>query len=168
MTATIAAWGSDAYMTDRNGPVISQFMDFALAQVVAEYASQGVKLPKRQYWTIGQEAFDCEQAVLSVQTSTLGTTSFPAEISKCSGPRMLSFTFQVVRCTPVASSRGRGAPTAQSLQMASVPPAMDMEIMIYGLPARFDIYQSGIIASVAATNAEGGLFGTVGSYTVNL
>jgi len=167
MTATVTAWGSDAYMTDRNGPVISQFMDFALAQVISEYASYGVPLPSRKYWTVGQEAFDCEQAVLSVQTTTLGTTSFPAEISKCSGPRMLSFNFQVVRCAPVSGGRSR-APSAKSLQSASVPAAMDMEIMIYGLPARFDVYQSGIIASATATSSEGGLFGAVGSYTVNL
>jgi len=43
-----------------------------------------------------------------------------------------------------------------------------MEIMIYSLPARFDVYQQGIIASVTAASAEGGLQGAVGSYTVNL
>jgi hypothetical protein len=167
MSAPVVAWGSDAYMVDRNGPVISQFMDFALAQVVSEYASQGVALPDRKYWTIGQEALDCEQVALAVQTTTLGTTSFPAELSKCSGPRMLAFTLQIVRCAPVGAGRGR-APAASSIQNAAIPGVRDMEIMIYALPARFDVYQQGIIASVNAASAEGGLQGAVGSYTVNL
>jgi hypothetical protein len=167
VTTPTIAWGADAYMFDRNGPVIAQFMDFALAQVISEYAAQGVPLPERQYWTMGREALDCQQAVLTVQSTALGLAGAPAEMTKCNGPRTLSFNFQVVRCVPTGSGRGR-IPTPASIQESAVPPSVDLEIMIYGLPARFDVYQSGVIAGAFAVDADGGLHGAFGSYTVTL
>jgi hypothetical protein len=167
VTAAPSLWGADVYLVDRDSPLIPQFMDFALAQVVSEYIAQKALLPERRYWTIGSEAFECEQVVLSAQTAVLGTAGAPVDLSKCTGPRSLSFNVQIVRCTPIGASRGR-APSAQSIQDAANPTATDMDIMIYHLPARFDVYQTGIVASVSASSAEGGLHGAVGSYTVNL
>lgn len=160
-------WGAGAYLLDPAGPIISQFMDYALEQTVAEYASKGVSLPDRRYWSIGQEAVDCNQAVLTVRSAQLGTAGAPLDLVHCDGPRSLTFVLQVMRCAPVADSRGRN-PTTTSLQSASVPVAMDLEIMIYSLPARFDVYQTGIVCSATAVAPEGGVHGAQGTYTVNL
>lgn len=153
-------------MADPSGPVISQYMDYALDQVKAEYSSQGVTLPNRQYWIVGTEAFDCEQAVLAVQSSALGTPGVPLQITQCDGPRTLTFTLQIIRCSPIWD--GRRAPSSTAITSASVPVARDMEIMVYSLPGRFDVYQTGIVVNAAATPPQGGVQGSVGTYTVSL
>lgn len=160
-------WGATAYMTDPDGPVVSQFMDFALDQVVAVYGAAGAVLPDRRYWAIGGEAFDCEQAVLTVRSLALGTAGGFIELTQCDGPRSLSFTLQVVRCVPVADSRGR-APAPETIERASREVALDLEIMVYSLPAAFDVYQTGVVASASAIAPEGGFHGAAGTYTVNL
>jgi hypothetical protein len=164
---TTPLWGADAYLVDPDGPIISQFMDYALDQVVSEYGSSGVSLPQRRYWAIGQEAIDCDQAVLTLRSTQLGTAGAPLDLSRCDGPRSLTFVLQIMRCAPVADSRGRN-PTAMSLQSASAPVALDLEIMIYRLPARFDVYQTGIVCNATAVSPEGGVHGAIGTYTVNL
>lgn len=166
MTVT-PLWGAEAYLANPEGPVISQFMDYALDQVVTEYVAQGVELPARRYWAIGLEALDCNQVALTVRNVQLGTAGNPLELTMCTGPRSLTFVLQIMRCAPVADNRGR-APSPMSMQSASIAVARDMEIMIYNLPTRFDVYQTGIVCSVTAVAPEGGLHGASGTYTVNL
>jgi hypothetical protein len=162
-----AGWQTTVYMTDPSGPAIPQYMDYALDQVVVEYASRGIPLPGRMYWTVGQEATDCEQVVLGVQSAALGLAGVPTATSQCDGPVSLTLTVQIMRCVPVANARG-DAPSPAAINEHSVPVATDIEIMMYGLPSRFDVYGTGIIASASAVGAEGGLLGSLGTYTVNL
>lgn len=167
MTVPVDNWGANAYMVDPDGPVIAQFMGFALEQTVAAYAARGAELPQRRYWISGTEAFDCGQVVLAVKSGALGTAGAPVQLTDCSGPRTLSFTVDVVRCAPVADSRGRPAAPA-AIQAAAAEVALDLEILLYDLPDRFDVYQTGIVASVTAIGPEGGVHGAVGTYTVTL
>lgn len=160
-------WGAAAYMARPDGPVVSQFMDFALDQVVAVYGSAGIPLPSRRYWSIGSEAFDCEQAVLTLRAVSLGTAGGFSELTQCDGPRSLSFALQVVRCVPVADSRGR-APVPEAIEEASRDVALDFEVMIYSLPAALDVYQTGVVAGASAIAPEGGFHGAAATYTVNL
>lgn len=165
--SALAGWQTTQYIIDPNKPVVPQYMDYALSQVVAAYSSLGLQLPERRYWTVGQEAADCQQVVLAVQGAQLGLAGAPTLTTECEGPVSLSFTAQIMRCTPVANSRG-AAPSPEVIQSHSVAVATDLEVMLYYLPARFDAYRTGITASAAAAGAEGGLMGAVGTYTVNL
>src|SRR4051812_472429 len=99
-----------------------------MANIVKAYAQDydaAVPLPERQYWTIGQTAHDCEQMVLAVQQMFLGTAENPIELTQCTGPRGLTFTVEVTRCVPGLTNRGQ-LPSAESIEIASVHPVIDM------------------------------------------
>jgi hypothetical protein len=151
--------------------VIPKWCDKAMVDIVEHYATKtgvlgGVPLPARQYWTIGQTAHDCEQAVLAVQQMFLGTAENPMELTQCNGPRGLTFTFEVVRCVPGLTNRGQ-PPTADSVEIASVNPVIDMEIML-DLAKYFDPYLIGVVVNVDPITASGGFHGAIATYSVSL
>ena len=146
--------------------VLPQWCDAGLQCVIDRYFQLGVPLPERRYWTIGQTAHDCEQVVLCVQQMFLGTSAFPAETSLCNGPRGLTFTIEVVRCTPTVSNRGQ-APAALAIQEATVDPVIDMEILM-DCAECFDPYTAGIVATIDVIPASGGMHGAIGTFTATL
>jgi hypothetical protein len=150
-----------------DGPIIPQYMSYALSQVVDVYFSRGVELPERRYWLTGTEAFDCPQVVIAVKGASLGTAGAPAQLTRCSGPKTLSFTVDIIRCAPSVDNRGR-LPDGSAVEAAALMVATDMELLLYDLPGRLDVYQSGIVASVTAVGPDGGMHGAAGAYTVTL
>lgn len=146
--------------------VVPAWADQALKDVVEHYIKVGVPLPARQYWTLGQTAHDCEQCVLAIQQMFLGTSEAPLDTSKCDGPRGLTFTLEVLRCVPTLTNRGQ-APVGDAIEVASVNPVIDMEIML-DLTPYFDPYNIGVVVNVDPLNAEGGYHGAICTYTVSL
>lgn len=146
--------------------VLPKFCEDGLACVVTHYADIGVPLPDRQYWTIGTTAHDCEQVVLAVQQMFLGTAAQPLETSQCSGPRSLTFTIEVIRCVPALDNHGR-APAADSIETASVNPVVDMEALM-DCSHCFDPFSAGIVVTIDAIPASGGMHGMIATYTANL
>jgi hypothetical protein len=147
--------------------VIPSWMDSAMANVENHYDNVvHVPLPERRYWTIGQTAHDCEQMAMAVQQMFLGTAENPLETTQCNGPRGLTFTMEVVRCTPTMNNRGQ-APSASSIESSSVNPVIDMEIML-DVAKYFDEYNSGVIVNVDPITASGGFHGAIATYTLTL
>jgi hypothetical protein len=146
---------------------IPKFVDKAMADIEYHYDSKvGVPLPARRYWTIGQTAHDCEQAVLAVQQMFIGTAENPMELTQCNGPRGLTFTFEVVRCVPGLTNRGQ-PPEAGAVEMASIHPVIDMEIML-DLATYFDPFLIGVVVNVDPIAADGGFHGAIATYSVSL
>ena len=148
---------------------IPPWVEDALANIRKAYAedyAEAIPLPERQYWTIGQTAHDCEQMVLAVQQMFLGTAENPMELTQCNGPRGLTFTVEVVRCVPTLDNRGK-PPAGDSIEAASVNPAIDMEIML-DLAKYFDPFNTGVIVNVDPITAQGGFHGAIATYSVTL
>jgi hypothetical protein len=146
---------------------IPTFVDKAMQDIAYHYdVKVGVPLPARRYWTIGTTARDCEQCVLAVQQMFIGTASVPLETTQCNGPRGLTFTVEVVRCVPTLDNRGK-PPSGEAIELASVHPVIDMEIML-DLAAYFDPFLTGVIVNVDPIPADGGYHGAIATYTVTL
>jgi hypothetical protein len=141
---------------------LTEWMDL----IVNHYASLDVSLPGRRYWTIGRTAHDCEQAVLAVQQYILGTAAAPMEPSVCNGPRAVTFTFEVIRCAAPLTKRG-DPPAAGDIEVASVDPAIDMEIMM-DLHKFFADPGSPVVVTVDAISESGGMHGAIATYTVDV
>jgi hypothetical protein len=146
--------------------VLPKFLDDALQAVHNEYVSRSVPLPSREYWTIGQTAHDCEQVVLCMQQMALGTTEQPLETIQCNGPRFITFTIEVIRCVPGLTQRGQ-APDPESVEIASVNPVIDMEILM-DCAKHFDPFMQGVVCTVDVIPASGGMHGAIATYSVNL
>ena len=147
--------------------VVPVFVEKAMQDIREHYETKvGVPLPERQYWTIGQTAHDCEQMVLAVQQMFIGTAEAPLETTQCNGPRGLTFTVEVIRCVPGLDNRGR-PPAADAIEVASVNPVIDMEIML-DLAAYFDPYALGVVVNVDPISASGGMHGAIATYSVSL
>jgi hypothetical protein len=149
--------------------MIPPWVEKAMADIVKAYATdypEPVPLPERQYWTIGTTAHDCEQMVLAVQQMFLGTAENPIELTQCTGPRGLTFTVEVVRCVPGLTNRGQ-PPPAESIEVASVHPVIDMEILI-DITKYFDPFNTGVIVNVDPIPAQGGFHGAIATYSVTL
>jgi hypothetical protein len=147
--------------------VVPAFCDQAMKDIAEHYAVKvNIPLPERRYWTIGQTAHDCEQVVLAVQQMFIGTAEAPLEVSPCSGPRGLTFTLEILRCVPTLDNRGN-APAGEKIEVASVNPVIDMEIML-DLAVYFDPYLTGVLVNVDPVPAEGGIHGAICTYTVSL
>jgi hypothetical protein len=145
---------------------IQTVMNDALTALETLYAAEGVELPDRRYWTIGEAAADCEQAVFAVQQVFIGIPGAPSEPTRCDGPRSITFSLQILRCVPVANARGN-APEAAAIQEASVLPTVDMELMLDLAPA-FDPMNLGVVVFVDVISANGGFHGAVATYTVSM
>jgi hypothetical protein len=147
--------------------VVPKWCDKAMIDITEHYDTKvNVPLPERRYWTIGQTAHDCEQAVLAVQQMFLGTAENPLETTQCNGPRGLTFTFEVVRCVPGLTNRGQ-PPDAAAVETASINPVIDMEIML-DLATYFDPYLLGVVVNVDPITADGGFHGAIATYSVSL
>ena len=142
-------------------------MDAWLDAIVNHYANAGVPLPERRYWMVGQSARDCEQAVIMVQQTFLGSPENPIEFVQCNGPRGVTFQFEVLRCTPTISPRG-DIPQAVDIQESSVHPVIDMEIMLDLGEIFAPVGTPGIVITVNPIPPDGGLHGAVASYSVDL
>lgn len=152
-----------AYATDF---VIPNKLTRWLGDIVDYYAEKNIPLPERRYWTVGETAHDCEQAVLAVQQMILGTAENPMEVTHCNSPRAITFTFEVIRCVPGLDSRGR-PPEAQEIEDGSVDIAIDMEMML-DLARIFPEFNSAVMVTVDPISPSSKFAGAIATYTVDV
>ena len=86
---------------------ISATLQNILDSVNASFEQEGVPLPERQYYTVGQTAHDCEQLTVTLLQFQLGGPGDePEKPLKCNAARTVVLVVELIRCIPVSRSRG--------------------------------------------------------------
>lgn len=141
-------------------------MTRVLDSVVNIYASTGVALPDRRYWLLGTPVVDCEQVTVSFIQGYVGPPGDEASLPQhCDAPRTAVLQVQVHRCVPVANAKGR-APTPKAISDASEALAIDLFLLLESA-ASLESWDMGggpglgVIATVEATEPQGGFQGAV-------
>jgi hypothetical protein len=132
-----------------------------LDRVVSIYATYGVPLPERKYWTMTLPAIDCEQLVVYFVQSYLGAPGDEANLPmRCNSPRSAVMSIMLARPTPSVGQNG-GSPSAVNIQKASEIVAVDAWILMQSINL-LDQWDSegafgpGVIATVTAGESSGG------------
>jgi hypothetical protein len=137
-----------------------------LAKVGEVFARCGVPLPDRQYIALASPAQDCEQVTVSFQQAYIGPPGDEAALpQRCESPRSAVFQVVITRCVPVVDDRGR-APTVAALTNAAQVLMQDAWLLLQSSNEMDDYL--GIIATVEATDAEGGLQSVVMTLTLGV
>jgi hypothetical protein len=139
---------------------IIELLDGVLQRVVSTFNSYNVPLPTRQYWTVGQQAIDCEQLTVTLVQIYLGAPGDEASSpQRCNQPRTAVMTVSLSREIPVVGQNGR-PPSADKLEQAAQISAIDGYILMLSLnildmwePGGFGV---GVIATVDYPAPEGG------------
>ena len=105
-------------------------LDEVLQVIVDRYTFHGVTLPPRRYWTMGEEAIDCEQLALVFQQMYIGPPGDEAtRPQKSNSPRSAVLKATVAREIPTNSGRGL-VPTEDKIQAGSEISAVDAWILL--------------------------------------
>lgn len=139
---------------------VSNTLQGVLDRVVSVYASYGVPLPDRQYWTMGAPAVDCAQVVVSFVQMYLGPPGDEAtRPQRCNQPRTVVMTITVSRAIPIVGQSGR-PPTSERIQAGSVISAVDSWILMQSVNEldqwEEGAYGLGVIATLNAPDPQGG------------
>ena len=146
-------------------------LDQVLEVIVDRYAYHAVTLPTRQYWTMGQEAIDCEQLVLSFQQLYIGPPGDEAASpQRCNSPRSAVFKATIAREIPTANGRGH-APAEDKIQDAAYISAVDAWVLLdcvafldqWEVTGAFGL---GVIGTVDAESPEGGFQTVTATFTI--
>jgi hypothetical protein len=135
-------------------------MNGVLQRVVSTFNSYNVPLPTRQYWTVGQQAVDCEQLTVTLVQIYLGAPGDQASSpQRCTQPRTAVMTVSVSRAIPVVGQNGR-PPSADKLEEAAAVSAIDAYILMLSLNI-LDMWEEGgfgvgVIATADIPPPEGG------------
>lgn len=139
---------------------IVELLDGVLQRVVSTFNSYNVPLPSRQYWTVGQQAVDCEQLTVTLLQIYLGAPGDQASSpQRCNQPRTAVMTVSLSRCIPTVGQNGR-PPSADKLEEAAKISAIDGYILMLSLNL-LDMWEPGgygvgVIATVDMPPPEGG------------
>lgn len=143
-------------------------LEHCLGALVEVYRQEGVPLPDRRYWTVGQAAWDCEQATVSLLQTYLGVPGQPADgATRCETPRSATIAISIVRPAAIWEENSETPPTPTDIQNAAVPVGVDVWLL-YAVAAQCDRYGIGVIATVDVLQPEGGLHGCVATLTVQI
>jgi hypothetical protein len=139
---------------------IIELLDGVLQRVVSTFNSYNVPLPNRQYWTVGQQAVDCEQLTVTLLQIYLGAPGDQASTpQRCNQPRTAVMTVSLSRCIPTVGQNGR-PPTADKLEEAAKISAIDGYVLMLSLNLldmwELGGYGIGVIATVDMPPPEGG------------
>ena len=150
----------DAYTVDPDAFAVRDLMQGVLDRVVALYASYGVPLPSRQYWTMGTPATDCEQVVVSFIQMYLGAPGDEAATpQRCNVPRSAVLQVGVSRAIPSVGQTGR-VPSAEKIEAGSEISAVDSWVLMsaVNLLDQWEEggYGPGVIATLNSTEPQGG------------
>ena len=139
---------------------VVNFLDGVLDRIVTVFESFDVPLPDRKYFTVGQEAVDCEQLVVILSQIYLGPPGDQAATpQRCHVPRTAVLTISLSRAIPSVGQNGR-PPSAQTIQDASRISAVDAWVLMESVNV-LDMWESagygvGVIATVDVPAPEGG------------
>jgi hypothetical protein len=146
-------------------------LDEVLQVIVDRYAHHAVTLPTRQYWTMGQEAIDCEQLVISFQQLYIGPPGDAATSpQRCHSPRSTVLRATIAREIPTANGRGQ-IPTEEKIQEAAYISAVDAWVLL-DCVAFLDQWEAtgafglGVIGTVDAESPEGGFQTVTATFTI--
>jgi hypothetical protein len=145
---------------DSSAKNVVNLLEGLLERVVNVFESYNVPLPGRRYWTVGQEAVDCEQLVVILSQIYLGPPGDQASTpQRCHVPRTAVMTVSLSREIPSVGQNGR-PPTAESIQNAARAGAVDAWVMMESVNA-LDMWDStgfgvGVIATADVPPPEGG------------
>jgi hypothetical protein len=139
---------------------VKNLLDGVVERVATIYQSYNVPLPKRQYWTFGTAAIDCEQMVVSLQQLYLGPPGDQASRPmRCNVPRTAVMNIMVARNFPVVGMNGK-PPSAEALEKATYMSAVDAWVLMesINLLDQWDDtgYGVGVIATCETLAPEGG------------
>jgi hypothetical protein len=135
-----------------------------LAKVVEIYARQGIDLPERRYIALATPAQDCEQVTVAWQQMYIGPPGDEASVpQRCESPRSAVFEITITRCIPVVDDRNR-APEPKDISAASAVLMRDAWLLLDSVKAMDDYL--GVIATVEASEAQGGLQSVVMTLTL--
>jgi hypothetical protein len=146
-------------------------LDQVLEVIVDRYAHHAVTLPSRRYWTMGQEAIDCEQLVLSFQQLYIGPPGDEATSpQRCNSPRSAVFKATIAREIPTTNGRGQ-IPTEDRIQEAAYISAVDAWVLLdcvafldqWEVTGAFGL---GVIGTVDAESPEGGFQTVTATFTI--
>jgi hypothetical protein len=135
-------------------------LDGVLQRVVSTFNSYNVPLPNRQYWTVGQQAIDCEQLVVTLVQIYLGPPGDQASAPmRCNTARTAVMTVSISREIPTVGQNGR-PPTADKIEDAAKISAIDAYVLMQSLNL-LDMWEPGgygvgVIATADIPSPEGG------------
>lgn len=150
----------DITNVDEEALNIVALMDGVLQRVVSTFNSYNVPLPTRQYWTVGQQAVDCEQVTVTLVQIYLGAPGDQASApQRCNQPRTAVMTVSVSRAIPVVGQNGR-PPSADKVEEAAAISAIDAYVLMLSLN-ELDMWEEsgfgvGVIATADIPPPEGG------------
>ena len=139
---------------------LKTFLDNVLERVVSVFQSYSVPIPARQYWTVGQQAIDCEQLVVTLIQLYLGPPGDQASMpQKCNMPRTAVMTVSISRSIPTVGQNGR-PPSSDTIERAAEISAVDAWVLMQSINL-LDIWEEGgygvgVIATADIPPPEGG------------
>lgn len=135
-------------------------LDGVLDRIVSIFQSYNVPLPTRQYWTLGEQAIDCEQLVVTFIQLYLGAPGDQASTpQRCTVPRSAVMTVSLSRQIPTVGQNGK-PPAAEKIEQAAYISAVDAWVMMQSVNL-LDMWEDGgygvgVIATVDIPPPEGG------------
>jgi len=137
-------------------------MQRLLDTVVGIYEQQGIPLPTRRYWMVGNPPEDCEQVVVSLVQMYLGLPGdAAAEIQKCDAPLTVVANIHISREYPISES----AQSPEQIMNAATWSAIDHLTLMRSMKEfdkdEFGFAGMGAIATVLAREPKGGIQTTV-------
>lgn len=156
---------------------IADVMISLLDQVNATFIENEVDLPERQLLDMGgqgETVHDCAQVTVSFEQMYNGLPGTPDQLpTRCYSPRTATFIVEVVRCTPVVGTGGRGQspvpPTADEITIASIAQARDAYVLMdAGLTFAESLDYAGGLADISMSPESGGFQAVVLTLVVGL
>jgi len=150
---------------------LKTLLDQTVEVIVARYTHHGVTLPTRRYWSINEEAIDCEQLVVTFQQLYIGPPGDEAtRPQKSNSPRSAVLKATVAR--PIPTTNGRGlVPTEEKIQQGSEISAVDAWVLL-DCVAFLDQWENtgafgiGVIATVDTDPPQGGFQTVTATFTI--
>lgn len=139
---------------------LKYLLDGVLERAVSVFQSYNVPLPTRQYWTVGEQAIDCEQLVLTFVQMYLGPPGDQASTpQRCHVVRTAVMTLSLSRSIPTVGQNGR-PPSGDTIENAAKIAAVDAWVLMQSVNL-FDMWEEGgfgvgVIATVDVPPPEGG------------
>lgn len=150
----------DDYAISEDAFNLRDALDKILETLVSVYASYGVPLPSRRYWTFGPPAIDCEQAVVSFVQLYLGRPGDEASVPRnCNDPKSIVVNINIAREIMMLTKTGK-LPSGEQIQAGSEWQAIDAWVLMESMQ-QFDNWAEygrglGVIATIDSGSSEGG------------
>lgn len=151
---------------------IANMAQGVLDRVVEGFERAGVSLPERRFTKTGSPVSDCEQVVVVFRQAYIGPPGDEAsEPQRCEGPRSAALEVHITRCIPVPRGTKQTAPSPESIQESSEQQMIDAWLLLDLAPStdQWDQFGGpglGVIATVEAGEAQGGMQSTVLNLTM--